>query len=190
MAIERTILSASTGGVAEKVATISSASMLLLLRVSCTTKKTGDKFLCLHIRLSIACSATIYKLPRSTAGQSHSLAVLALREERKHVRLRSLYHVCARCMLSDMLILIIGCDSWGFHQPMACGRWMFSDQLDSVLIRTPTSPVPSCTRPEHIRLRANKFWYDKFVSPIETSGAATNHIFCIFTRTVSQMSSG
>lgn len=84
--------------------------------------------------------------------KSQRLAILALREERKRLRLRRLYHVRARWMLSDMLTKFIGCDSWSLAQLMTCGRWAIQDQLG---VRTgfgsPPPSASSSTRPEYKR---------------------------------------
>ena len=55
--------------------------------------------------------------------KSQRLGVLAIREERRTLRLRRLYHVRTECMLSDMLTKSSGVDSRSLLELLSSGYW-------------------------------------------------------------------
>ena len=61
--------------------------------------------------------------------KSQRLAILALREERRTFRLRRLYHVRTKWMLSDMLTKALAYDSVSLKQLISCGHWTIRDVL-------------------------------------------------------------
>ena len=61
--------------------------------------------------------------------KSQRLGVLAIREERRTLRLRRLYHIRTRYMLADMLTKATGVDSRSLLQLVSCGRWTIESDV-------------------------------------------------------------
>ena len=55
--------------------------------------------------------------------KSQRLAVLAIREERRSLRVRRFYHVVTKWMLADILTKWLGHDSESLLELLSCGRW-------------------------------------------------------------------
>ena len=55
--------------------------------------------------------------------KSQRLAVLAIREERRTLRVRRFFHVVTKYMLADILTKWIGHDSESLLELLSCGRW-------------------------------------------------------------------
>ena len=61
--------------------------------------------------------------------KSQRLGVLAIREERRTLRLRRLYHIRTKYMLADMLTKIAGADSKSLLELITCGHWTIASDV-------------------------------------------------------------
>ena len=76
--------------------------------------------------------------------KSQRLAVLAIREERRTLRLRRLFHMRTASMLSDMLTKVSGWDSYSLKELVTTGWWTIREVLR---VRTLFSMPPSSRSP-------------------------------------------
>ena len=76
--------------------------------------------------------------------KSQRLAVLAIREERRTLRLRRLFHMRTASMLSDMLTKVSGWDSYSLKELVTTGWWTIREVLR---VRTMFSMPPSSRSP-------------------------------------------
>ena len=61
--------------------------------------------------------------------KSQRLGVLAIREERRTLRLCRLHHIRTRYMLADMLTKIAGADSKSLLELITCGHWTITSDV-------------------------------------------------------------
>ena len=61
--------------------------------------------------------------------KSQRLGVLAIRGERRTLRLRRLYHIRTQYMLADMLTKIVGADSKSLLELLSCGQWTIASDV-------------------------------------------------------------
>ena len=91
------------------------------------------------------------------------LAILSLREERRSLRLRRLYHIRTKWMLSDMLTKSVGCDSFSLKELVTCGYWTIKDviRVRTLFGRPPssTTPFPSSKSEPTLHVKALALYY-------------------------------
>ena len=61
--------------------------------------------------------------------KSQRLCILAIREERRSLRLRRLYHIRTKSMVADMLTKYLGADSKSLLELLSCGSWTIRDDV-------------------------------------------------------------